>query len=136
MLHVRACQVTDEIICLLENGLADGAMARRRTLHEIGMVAAVLSQHGEDMAEHHLAHEAVESKRAMVKYLTFAAALGYKPLSQREVNKIAGASRFSERDSERSPLQIVSRRPHPGNAGESNKAPNYHNVKMPPVSVG
>jgi hypothetical protein len=34
-LHVRACQVTGEIIVLLENGYADGAMARWRTLHEI-----------------------------------------------------------------------------------------------------
>jgi Family of unknown function (DUF5677) len=29
---VRSCQVTDEIICLLENGFADGAMARWRTV--------------------------------------------------------------------------------------------------------
>jgi hypothetical protein len=27
-LHARACQVTDEIITLIENGFADGAMAR------------------------------------------------------------------------------------------------------------
>ena len=87
-LHVRACQVTDEIICLLENGLADGAMARWRTLHEIGVVAAVLSQHGEEIAERYLAHQAVESKRAMNKYLTCYASLGYKPLPAREVKKI------------------------------------------------
>jgi hypothetical protein len=90
-LHVRACQVTDEIICLLENGLADGAMARWRTLHEIGVVAAVLSQHGEDMAERYLAHQAFESKRAMNKYLNCYAALGYKPLPKREVSKITKA---------------------------------------------
>ena len=90
-LHVRACQVTDEIICLLENGLADGAMARWRTLHEIGVVAAVLSQHGEDIAERYLAHQAVESKRAMNKYLNCYASFGYKPLPSREVNKITKA---------------------------------------------
>ena len=87
-LHVRACQVTDEIICLLENGFADGAMARWRTLHEIGVVAAVLSQHGEAIAERYLAHQAVESKRAMNKYLNCYVSLGYKPLPAREVNKI------------------------------------------------
>src|SRR5664279_4569741 len=62
-LLVRACQVTDEILCLLENGFADGAMARWRTLHEIAVVAAVIRQHGDDIAERYLAHHAVESKR-------------------------------------------------------------------------
>jgi hypothetical protein len=90
-LHVRACQVTDEIICLLENGFADGAMARWRTLHEIGVVAAVLSQHGEKIAERYLAHQAVESKRAMNKYISCCALLGYKLLPARETNKITKA---------------------------------------------
>jgi hypothetical protein len=87
-LLVRACQVTDEIACLLEDGLADGAMARWRTLHEITVVAAVISQHGEGIAERYLAHQAVESKRAMDKYLACYQKLGYKPLTQREQKKI------------------------------------------------
>ncbi len=48
-LHVRACQVVLEIITLLENGLADGAMARWRTLHEITTVAMLIHKHGEDL---------------------------------------------------------------------------------------
>lgn len=90
-LHVRACQVTDEIICLLENGFADGAMARWRTLHEIGVVAAVISRHGEDIAKRYLAHQAIESKHAMNKYLSCCGLLGYKPLSARDVKKITKA---------------------------------------------
>ena len=89
--HVRACQVTDEIICLLENGFADGAMARWRTLHEIAVVAAIISRHGEDIAQRYLAHQAVESKRAMNKYLDCCQQLGYRPLPAREVRKIANA---------------------------------------------
>ena len=58
-LQARACQVADEIICLLENGFADGAMARWRTLHEIGIVAAVISKHGDGMVERYVAHQAV-----------------------------------------------------------------------------
>jgi hypothetical protein len=46
-LLVRGCQVTDEILCLLENGFADGAMARWRTLHEITVVAAVTPRNHE-----------------------------------------------------------------------------------------
>ncbi len=90
-LLVRACQVTDEIICLLENGFADGAMARWITLHEIGVVATVISHHGESIAERYVAHQAVESKRAMNKYLSCCAPLEYKPLSAREVKKIIKA---------------------------------------------
>lgn len=87
-LHVRACQVTDEIICLLENGFADGAMARWRTLHELAVVAAVILRHGEDIAERYLTHQAIESKRAMSKYIKCCGLLGYKPLSVRDMRKI------------------------------------------------
>jgi hypothetical protein len=90
-LLVRGCQVTDEIICLLENGFADGAMARWRTLHEIAVVAAVLSQHGEAIAERYLDHQAVESKRALDKYLACYKDLGYEPLPAREQEKILKA---------------------------------------------
>ena len=90
-LLVRACQVTDEILCLLENGFADGAMARWRTLHEIAVVAAVIRQHGDDIAERYLAHHAVESKRAMDKYIACAPKLGYKPLAARAQAQIVKA---------------------------------------------
>ena len=42
-LHARACQVSAEAICLLENGYANGAMARWRTLYEIEVTATVLA---------------------------------------------------------------------------------------------
>ena len=90
-LHVRGCQVMDEIICLLENGFADGAMARWRTLHELAVVADVISQHGNSIAQRYLAHQAVESKRAMNKYMSCCALLGFRPLSDREVKKITKA---------------------------------------------
>jgi hypothetical protein len=90
-LLVRACQVTDEILCLLENGFADGAMARWRTLHEIAVVAAVILQHGDDIAERYIAHQAVESKRGMDKYIACSPQLGYKPLSARAQAKITDA---------------------------------------------
>jgi hypothetical protein len=89
-LLVRACQVTDEILCLLENGFADGAMARWRTLHEITVVATIISQHGETIAERYLAHQAVESKKAMDKYLACYQQLGYRALPVREQQKIIG----------------------------------------------
>lgn len=90
-LLVRGCQVTDEIICLLENGFADGAMARWRTLHEIAVVAAVIAQYGENITQRYIDHQAVESKRALDKYLACHKDLGYRPLSAREQKKIVKA---------------------------------------------
>jgi Family of unknown function (DUF5677) len=90
-LLLRACQVTDEILCLLENGLADGAMARWRTLHEIAVVAAVILQYGDEIAERYIDHQAVESKRAMDKYNACSPQLGYRPLTPRAQAKIAQA---------------------------------------------
>lgn len=90
-LLVRGCQVTDEIVCLLENGFADGAMARWRTLHEIAVVAAVIVKYGEDVVERYIDHQAVESKRALDKYLACHKDLGYRPLSKRDQTKIAKA---------------------------------------------
>jgi len=87
-LLTRGCQVTDEIICLLENGFADGAMARWRTLHEIAVVAAVIRHYGSDIAERYVDHQAVESKRKLDKYLACYKDLGYKPLSARAQQKI------------------------------------------------
>jgi len=90
-LHVRACQVTAEVIGLIENGYADGAIARWRTLHEIGVVATLISDHGEDIAERYLKHEAVEAKRAMDEYARCRVQLGYRPLSKREVQNTTRA---------------------------------------------
>jgi hypothetical protein len=87
-LLVRSCQVTDEIICLLENGFADGAMARWRTLHEIGVVAAVIAKYGEEIAERYMAYQAVESRRAMRKYIDCHKELGYRSLDARTAKRI------------------------------------------------
>src|SRR5437870_8332031 len=76
--HVRACQVTDEIITLLENGFADGAMARWRTLHEIAVVTSLISQHGIELAERYVAYQAVEAKRALDMYARCHTDLGYR----------------------------------------------------------
>ena len=88
---MRACQVTDEILCLLENGFADGAMARWRTLHEIAVVAAVILQYGDEITERYIDHQAVESKRSMDKYIACSPQLGYKPMTPRMQAKITKA---------------------------------------------
>lgn len=87
-LHVRACQVTAEVITLLENGFADGAMARWRTLHEISIVMALMSAHGEKLAERYIAHRFVEAKHGKDRYESCYELLGYQPLNPTECREI------------------------------------------------
>jgi Family of unknown function (DUF5677) len=83
--HARACQIAEEILCLLEGGFADGAMARWRTLHEVAVVASFIADHGEDLAERYVLHQAVEANRAATEYQRFQPLLGYEPIKDSEL---------------------------------------------------
>jgi len=87
-LHVRACQVVLEIITLLETGLADGAIARWRTLHEITTVAMFIERHGEETAQRYVHYQIVESKKAMTAYEECRKDLGYGAYSKKQAAKI------------------------------------------------
>lgn len=90
-LHVRACQVTDEIITLMENGFADGAMARWRTLHEIGVIATIIEDGDEELARRYIDHEIVEVKKQADDYDEKQVPLGYEPIAPRERKRIEEA---------------------------------------------
>jgi hypothetical protein len=90
-LHARACQIAAEIITLVENGFADGAMARWRTLYEVSVVATVITDGGEALARRYIEHEIVESKLAMDEYARCHVALGYKPIAARERRRVERA---------------------------------------------
>ncbi|UCI23985.1 DUF5677 domain-containing protein [Mesorhizobium sp. B2-8-5] len=87
-LHVRAIQIASEIMVLMENGYADGAMARWRTLHEVACVAMVLDDGGEVLAERYLAHEIVEAKKGLGQYQQCHTRLGYAPIAKRAAARI------------------------------------------------
>lgn len=69
ILHTRACQTSLEILILLENGLADGAYARWRTLYEISVVALVIDRFGDEIAERYLAHDVVSMRESAINEL-------------------------------------------------------------------
>lgn len=83
-LHARACQVTAEILALLEAGFANGALARWRTLHEIEVVATLISEADNATAERYLDYEFVESKKAMDQFELNYEDLGYAPLTKKQ----------------------------------------------------
>jgi Family of unknown function (DUF5677) len=64
-LHIRACRIADEIITLLENGFAEGARGRWRTLYEVAVAAVLISEGGDPLAERYMDHGAVEQKHAL-----------------------------------------------------------------------
>ncbi|MGN6304018.1 MAG: DUF5677 domain-containing protein [Mesorhizobium sp.] len=87
-LHARSCQVTREILSLLENGYADGAFARWRTLHEISVVSQIIWSNDSELSERYLQHEIVESKRAQDEYLRSHKELGFQTIPEREIKYI------------------------------------------------
>ncbi|GJG87324.1 hypothetical protein tb265_25050 [Gemmatimonadetes bacterium T265] len=79
-LHARACRTAYEVLSLLECGLADGALARCRTLHEIAIVGTVLGANAPVVAERYTRHAAVRAERAMRDFNPHHAALGWEPI--------------------------------------------------------
>ncbi|HRD46584.1 MAG TPA: DUF5677 domain-containing protein [Caulobacter sp.] len=90
-LHLRACQVADEVITLLENGFADGALARWRTLHEIDVTATVIEDGDEDLALRFIEHDVVEVKKHADDYDEKQVPMGYAPVAPRERKRIEKA---------------------------------------------
>jgi len=83
-LHARACQISSEILTLLRSGYADGTHARWRSLHEIAVVGSFINEHGDDIAEKYLLHDAIESYKAALLYRKYSESLGYEPMPQEE----------------------------------------------------
>lgn len=87
-LHARASQITLEIITLIKAGLADGAHARWRTLHEIAVVSQFINKHGKDVAERYNNHNFVESYKGSLQYQQYAEALHLKKIPKKEMDEI------------------------------------------------
>lgn len=50
-IHGRALQMYSEIMCLVQNGFADGAYARWRSLYELSIIASFIGKYGDLVAE-------------------------------------------------------------------------------------
>jgi hypothetical protein len=80
-LHMRSCQVSCEVATLLRAGLADGAVARWRTLHELAVTAAFIAKHGPSIAQRYLDHADMQTYLAAKEYQKYSQRLGRQPIS-------------------------------------------------------
>ena len=87
-MHGRACQVAREILTLLRAGFADGAHARWRTLHELAIVACLISERGQDLAERYLRHDTVQRYKLACQHQKHYATLKHEPLTQEELAEL------------------------------------------------
>jgi len=90
-LHARSCQIGFEVLTLLRSGLADGAHARWRTLHEIAVTALFIAEHGDDVANQYLCYDIVDCYKAAQLYQKYCTSLDYEPLTQEEIDVMKDA---------------------------------------------
>lgn len=67
-LYARSSRIICEIATLLRNGLADGAHARWRALHECVVTAQLIATHDAELAVRYLNHETIQRFRAGEQY--------------------------------------------------------------------
>ena len=83
-LHGRSCQVAKEVLVLLRSGYADGAHARWRTLHEIAVVACLIGEYGQPLAEKYLLHEIIQQYKMAEQFQKHCHSLNQEPMPPEE----------------------------------------------------
>jgi hypothetical protein len=85
LLQARACQTSFEVHALLAAGFPGGAFGRYRTLHELAVIAALMSEYGRqpghaDLADRFLNHAYIEQYRQAGHRQRSGPELGWPPL--------------------------------------------------------
>lgn len=87
-LHGRACQVSREVLLLLEHGYADGAIARWRSLHEIAVVMIFLADQDAATLTRYAHHQAIETWQTVQAYEVNAERMGYARFTSEELRTL------------------------------------------------
>ena len=86
-LHARSCQIACEILELIKEGFADGAMARWRSLHEISVLANFLEKGTEELCQRYLDYYFIENHYEILEYQKNCERLGYESLSEEKIEE-------------------------------------------------
>lgn len=93
LLQARACQTSFEVHALLTAGFPGGAYGRYRTLHELAVIAALISQYGRqpehaDLADRYLNHAHIDQYRQAGHRQRSGRELGWPPLPAGTMRKL------------------------------------------------
>ena len=86
-LHARGIQIAKEILVLMRNGFADGALARWRTLYEISITSLFIAKHGNELATRYKEYSSVETYGELNTYLKKNEKLRFQKVSSAEVER-------------------------------------------------
>lgn len=84
-MHAKAVQIAKEILTLLKNGFSDGAQARWRTLHELTVISVFIGEHGTEVAERYINHEAIDMYKGAIQYNDYYVRLDAEAISSDEI---------------------------------------------------
>lgn len=77
--------VASECICLMKSGYPDGALSRWRTLHELNVIAAFLSENSNDVALRYLLSFEFQAMKAAKQMKQYAARSSIEPPTDAEI---------------------------------------------------
>jgi Family of unknown function (DUF5677) len=86
-LHARAVLIAREVLCLLEGGFADGALARWRSLHELAVVSGFLSERDNQLAEKYLLAREAQKYKAIMESQDRIPRTGLEPFGEKEIQQ-------------------------------------------------
>ncbi len=89
--HPKALLITKEIICLLESGFADGALARWRALHEVAVTARFIATHDGATARDYRLSGLCSDYMAAMKYNEHAQKNQVEPLTEAQIESMRRA---------------------------------------------
>jgi hypothetical protein len=87
-LSARTVLVAKEVLTLLRGGFANGASVRRRTLHELAVIAIVLAENPPSLSHRYLRYEAVERWQDAQDYQEHVGKLNEAPLTDAEIDEV------------------------------------------------
>ncbi len=88
-IHVRACQVANEILVLIRNGYADGAHARWRTLHELSVTFLYLYDSDYEVIHMYNDYEIIEKYKKAKEYKACENSLDLEKLEDEEWEELS-----------------------------------------------
>jgi hypothetical protein len=88
-LQARACHMADEVYALLRSGHAEAALARWRTIHEVTVIAAFLSEHDAELARRYMEHQAILGYWDAIPYQKHAKRLDMEPYTDEDLRTMA-----------------------------------------------